>query len=67
VTTESELFHPVETLPEAVRQDRYNRLVGLDDVKARLRKEAAVLANPAVLTKWAAKHEVVPGVVEFGE
>jgi len=56
VTTQSELFHPVETLPEAVRQDRYNRLVGLDDVKARLRKEAAVLANPAVLAKWAAKH-----------
>jgi hypothetical protein len=39
VTTESELFHPVETLPEGVRQDRYNRLVGLDDVKARLRKK----------------------------
>jgi len=56
VTSSTELFHPLVTLPEPVRQDRYNRLVGLDDVKIRLRKEAAVLADPAVLSKWADTH-----------
>lgn len=48
------LFHPVISLPDDVRADRYARLVGLDATKARLRKEAAVLADPTTLTKWAA-------------
>lgn len=56
MTSTNELFHPVITLPEPIRQERYNRLVGLDDVKSRLRKEAAVLADPTVLTRWAATH-----------
>lgn len=50
------LFHPVITLPDDVRADRYARLVGLDAVKARLRKEAAVLADPTTLIKWALKN-----------
>lgn len=50
------LFHPVITLPENVRADRYVRLVGLDAVKKRLRKEAAVLTDPSKLTNWAAKN-----------
>ncbi|BBY29940.1 AAA family ATPase [Mycolicibacterium sediminis] len=50
------LFHPVITLPDDVRADRYARLVGLDSIKARLRKEAAVLADPSTLTTWAAKN-----------
>jgi AAA+ superfamily predicted ATPase len=63
VTTNAELFHPVVSLPEPVRQDRYNRLVGLDEMKKRLRKEAAILADPTVLTRWAATHHkhVGPG------
>lgn len=52
---ESDLFHPVINLPDEVRERRYARLVGLDDVKARLRKEAAVLADPSVLHRWAAE------------
>lgn len=52
----TELFHPVITLPDDIRTERYQRLVGLDAVKLRLRKEAAVLADPAVLTKWAKQH-----------
>lgn len=54
--SDNELFHPVVTLPDDIRRDRYARLVGLDEVKARLRKEAAVLADPTVLSRWAAKH-----------
>lgn len=56
MTSTTELFHPVISLPEPIREDRYRRLVGLDDIKTRLRKEAAVLADPAVLTRWAASH-----------
>ncbi|BBY73149.1 hypothetical protein MPRF_00480 [Mycolicibacterium parafortuitum] len=50
------LFHPVITLPDDVRAERYARLVGLDAIKTRLRKEAAVLADPSTLTTWAAKN-----------
>ena len=56
MSTETELFHPVIELPDDIRFNRYRRLVGLDDVKTRLRKEAAVLADPGVLTRWAAVH-----------
>lgn len=54
--TPDSLFHPVIELPEAVRHDRYRRLVGLNDVKARLRKEAAALADPGALTRWISRH-----------
>lgn len=56
MTDQTSLFHPVITLPDAVRADRYARLVGLDSVKTRLRKEAAVLADSAMLAKWASKN-----------
>lgn len=56
MTSNTELFHHVISLPEPVRQDRYERLVGLDEMKKRLRKEAAILADPTVLTRWAATH-----------
>ena len=51
-----ELFHPVIELPEDVRASRYQRLVGVEDIKDRLRKEAHALADPAALTRWAAEH-----------
>ena len=56
MTDPTSLFHSVISLPDNVRADRYARLVGLDPVKARLRKEAAVLADPMMLSKWAAKN-----------
>lgn len=56
MTDQASLFHPVIALPDATRADRYARLVGLDSTKARLRKEAAVLADPGALIKWASKH-----------
>ena len=49
------LFHPVIELPDDVRTQRYARLVGLDEQKDRLRKEATVLTAPGKLTEWASK------------
>lgn len=58
MTSQDDLFQPVIELPEATRRSRYNRLVGLDDMKLRLRKEAALLADPRRLQNWAANHHV---------
>jgi AAA+ superfamily predicted ATPase len=56
VTSQDDLFHPVIELPEPTRSARYDRLVGLDDMKLRLRKEAILLADPRRLQAWAASH-----------
>lgn len=56
MTDQASLFHPIITLPDTIRANRYARLVGLDSIKARLRKEAAVLADPGVLARWASKN-----------
>ena len=53
---QDDLFHPVIALPEEVRAQRYQRLVGLDEQKTRLRKEATVLTVPDRLLQWAKKH-----------
>jgi AAA+ superfamily predicted ATPase len=59
MSTNEDLFHPVIELPEPVRAARYQRLVGIDDIKDRLRREAHILANPAALVTWAAEHHQV--------
>ena len=59
MSTTDDLFHPVIELPEPVRAARYQRLVGVEDMKERLRKEAHVLVSPASLTEWAAEHHQV--------
>jgi AAA+ superfamily predicted ATPase len=56
VSTVEDLFHPIIELPEPVRADRYRRLVGVDDIKERLRREAELLADPGLLRAWAAEH-----------
>jgi SpoVK/Ycf46/Vps4 family AAA+-type ATPase len=55
MTAQDDLFQPVIELPEPVRTDRYRRLVGLTDIKDRLRKEAILLADPDRLLRWAEK------------
>ncbi|WP_424187682.1 AAA family ATPase [Actinokineospora sp. G85] len=55
MSTQDDLFHPVIELPEPVRRARFDRLVGLDATKARLRKEAALLTAPQRLQAWARK------------
>lgn len=56
MTTQEDLFHPVIELPEPVRADRYRLLIGLNDTKIRLRKEAILLADPDRLRQWSEKH-----------
>ncbi|MFF3277316.1 AAA family ATPase [Streptomyces chrestomyceticus] len=53
MTSQDDLFHPVIELPETTRRARYDRLVGLDELKLRLRKEAVLLADPRRLQTWA--------------
>ncbi len=48
----ADLFDAVVELPEASVQRRYDGLVGLDDIKTRLAKEAELLLNPAGLEQW---------------
>jgi hypothetical protein len=56
MSTVEDLFHPVIELPEPVRAERYRRLVGADDIKDRLRREAKLIAHPGLLNAWAAEH-----------
>jgi AAA+ superfamily predicted ATPase len=56
VSATDDLFHPVVELPEPVRAERYRRLVGVEDIKDRLRGEARLLAHPGLLNAWAAEH-----------
>lgn len=51
-----DLFHPIVELPEPVRAARYRRLVGLDEIKDRLRREAQLLADPNRLRNWSLEH-----------
>ncbi len=51
-----ELFERRTTYPDVDAQERFARLVGLDDQKARLTKVLAMLVNPAGLEAWAGKH-----------
>lgn len=54
--TESDLFDAIEPLPDERARQRYEALVGLDEVKARLTKEAQILLNPDLLKRWSEKH-----------
>ena len=51
-----DLFERRITYPDVDVKERLNRLVGLDDHKARLTKILGLLVNPAGLEGWAKKH-----------
>jgi AAA+ superfamily predicted ATPase len=51
-----ELFEHCITYPDPDPQERLNRLVGLDDHKARLTKILGTLLNPANIEAWARKY-----------
>jgi SpoVK/Ycf46/Vps4 family AAA+-type ATPase len=46
------LFEDVVSFPDADLRDRYDALVGLDEIKERLEKEAEALLRPDRLEKW---------------
>ena len=48
-----ELFDPRLQFPDIDTKERFDRLVGLDDHKARISKMLGILINPAGLRKWA--------------
>ena len=50
--TLSDSFEEVITLPNKELQKRYERLVGLDDLKIHIQKEAATIIAPELLEKW---------------
>jgi len=56
ITPINELFERRSVFPDVGPQERYARLVGLDDHKARLTKMLGLLVNPAGLETWHAKH-----------
>ncbi|MDQ3739589.1 MAG: ATP-binding protein [Actinomycetota bacterium] len=51
-----DLFDGIVTLPDGDAERRYDGLVGLDDVKERLVKQARILLKPKTLAKWAKEH-----------
>jgi len=66
----TDLFEEVLELPDPAAQRRYARLVGLDYVKDRLAKEAALLLNPKLLRDWSERHHdgrVIAAVAQFEE
>lgn len=69
MATIEDLFHPVVELPEPVRADRYRRLVGLDDLKNRLRLEAELLAAPNRLAQWSVQYhnQILPALALFND
>lgn len=56
----NELFDEVLDLPDPNAQRRYASLVGLDDVKTQIHKQARILLKPSLLDKWADKHHRGP-------
>ena len=56
----NELFDEVLDLPDPNAQRRYLSLVGLDEVKAQIQKQARILLKPTLLDKWAADHHGGP-------
>lgn len=56
MTDINELFDEVLDLPDPDAQRRYAALVGLDDVKSQIHKQAKILLRPSLLDTWARKH-----------
>lgn len=70
MTESTDVFDRVEKFPDPAAGKRYDRLVGLDEAKRRLLKEARLLLNPALLDEWSTKHHngvVLPVVEAFHE
>ncbi len=51
-----DLFDAIIELPDLRAQRRYANLVGLDDTKERLQKEAEILVKPQLLKAWSTRH-----------
>ena len=67
--TEDDLFDAVEEYPNPRLQDKYASLVGLDQEKDRISKEARILLRPKEVENWSKQHYgcVVPLARSFDE
>ncbi len=65
----ADVFERSEKFPNPAAGERYHRLVGLDEVKARLLTEARLLLNPELLERWSTMHHgrVLPVVTALRE
>jgi AAA+ superfamily predicted ATPase len=65
--TRHELFETITEFPSAQAGRRFAALVGLDDFKDRLLKEARLLLDPGLLNEWSQRHHrtVLPLVETF--
>lgn len=52
----SDSFEEVVELPNQEYRERFNRLVGLDDLKDHIQKEAAIIVAPEMLDSWSKEH-----------
>ena len=55
-TSKDGLFEAIIELPNSNAAKRFSQLVGLDDIKQHLVKEARILINPHLLEEWSQKH-----------
>ncbi|HMO81165.1 MAG TPA: AAA family ATPase [Pirellulaceae bacterium] len=53
-------FEEIIEFPDPQAKKRYERLIGLDEIKQRLQKEARILLNPELLKKWSDQHHRGP-------
>lgn len=61
------LFAAVEAFPDDRAQERFARLVGIDDIKRRLVAEAHVLLDPTIVETWSTKSHgtVIPAAKDL--
>jgi len=52
----NELFGAVQQFPDPDTGDRFDALVGLDEVKSALLTEAEVLIDPGIVSRWSESH-----------
>jgi SpoVK/Ycf46/Vps4 family AAA+-type ATPase len=66
VVTAEGLFGPALTYPDPDAQRRLSGLVGIDNIKTRLIREATTLLDPSELERWSQQHygKVLPIVAE---
>ena len=63
-TSTTDLFEEDLDMPDPDADRRYAQLIGLDDIKDRLAKEAELILQPAKLEQWSTRHhgDVLPAV-----
>ncbi len=69
VDTSLDVFETIEDFPNRLAGQRYDALVGLDDVKNRLLTESRLLLNPRLLEEWSERchGKILPIVEAFRE